>query len=193
MKKNGFSLLEVVLSIGIIALIGVFASTLLTRTYKSTASSDLSSRLKQNGENASHRISESLRMADAVVCYGGDNLNQDNRIVFLTSEGKYDQYRFVQPVIVGSQVTQNGYIAKQENLPPSQLDTFCTQDPTPAQEIIMTDNNLSNGVSVANGEFVKLSGGEGRDTVTIKFDISPAASLSTSFDTVNIQTTVQVR
>ncbi len=195
-KKNqfGFSIIEVILAIGILAVIGVITSNLLTRTYRTSSDAELISKLKQNGAVASDGLSEAIRMADAVVCYGANGAI-NNRIIIRTLQGKYWQFRFVDPVISGGKVTQNGYIAKQENLVPLQgdLSAFCQMVPTPAQEIVITDRNIDTGVNITNGDFKKISGSVGKDTVTIKFDVNPAGNQTGAIGIANIQTTVQVR
>lgn len=193
-ELRGFSIVEVIIAITIISVIGVFASTLLTRTYRSTSDTELLSKLKQNGEVASNNIGEAIRMADAVVCSGPEGSSVKKLIVIRTIKGKYLLFRFVDPVISGTKVILNGYIARQENLNPNQLASFCiTQPPNFAPNILITDNDINTGVSINNGEFVKLPGGAGKDTVTIKFDVGPAGLPPGSSGTVKIQTTVQVR
>lgn len=191
--QKGFSIMEVLIAIGIISVIGVISSNLLTRTYRTTSDTDLISKLKQNASVASNTMDETIRMADGVVCYGS-NGTVNNRIVLRTNKGKYVSYRFVAPVPpTGTPITQNGYIARQESLNPAELPNFCTQAPNPSLEAALTDNNINTGVSVSNGEFQKVSGGSGKDTVTIKFDIGPAGNETGITGIVNVQTTTQVR
>lgn len=184
-KKSGFSLIETVLTIGIISVIGLIASNLLVRTYRTSSDADLKSKLKQNGAVALETLSEAIRMADSVVCYGSNGSIKD-RIVIRTITGSYWRLRFEEP---GS---GNGYIAKKENLNPDELNIFCNQSPITTEEVILTDDNINTGVSISNGKFEVLYGREGKDTVTIKFDVKPAVN-QTGDDVVNIQTTVQVR
>lgn len=184
--QTGFSIIEIVLVIGIIAVITVISSNLLTRTYKTSSDAELISKLKQNGAKASDVIGEAIRMADSVVCY--DTVNPKKRIVIQTSTGKYWLFRFAGP---GS---GNGYIAKQENLDPINLASFCTLPPDEANEVIITDNNPDTGVSITDGEFIELYDGKGdKDTVTIKFKVKPAINQGGLNDEVSIQTTIQVR
>lgn len=197
MGKKGFSIVEVIIAITIISVIGVFTSTLLTRTYRSSSDTEQTSKLKQNSEVASNNIGEAIRMADSIVCYGTNGAKND-RIVIRTIEGKYLLFRFVDPTPpAGGPVTQNGYIAKQENLPPAQLASFCvTNPPNFASNIVITDydsTKVTTGVSISSGEFIRLPGPAGKDTVTIKFDVGPAGQPTGSAGTVKIQTTVQVR
>lgn len=192
-NQKGFSIVEIIIAITIISVIGVFTSTLLTRTYRSSSDTELLSKLKQNGEVASNNIGEAIRTADSVVCTSSDN----KWIVIRTIEGKYWLFRFVDPIPLTGPVTKNGYIARQENLNPDQLKNFCiTQPPNFAPDIKITDNvdtDITAGVSISNGKFIKLSGPEGKDTVTMEFDIGQAGLPAGSQGTVRIQTTVRVR
>lgn len=188
--KNGFSLIEVILTIGILAVIGVVSAGLLTRTYRSTSDADLIGKLKHNGERASNALSEAIRMADAVVCY--DPLGE--RLILRTSEGKYVRFRFVPPDSpMGSPITKNGYIAKEENITPLTFNTFCQQSPDLVREISLTDRDIKSGVSISNGKFSSVSGIDDKDAVTINFDVNPAGSQTAAQGVVSINTTVGVR
>lgn len=191
-KQRGFSIIEVLLAIGILSVVGVIASNLLARTYKTSSDADFLSKLKQNGTVASDILSESIRMADSVVCY--EDSNPVKRIVVQTLNGKYLLFRFVDPKEnSGKKLIQNGYIAKQEDLDPDNLEIFCSSEPNLTEEAPITDNGNDTGVSISNGSFTRLSGSVGKDTVSIKFDVGPPVGQAGTAGIVNIQTTVQVR
>jgi prepilin-type N-terminal cleavage/methylation domain-containing protein len=190
MKQKGFSLMEVVLVMGIIGVVGFVTSNLLTRTYRSSSDADAISTLKRNGEIASTGLGEAIRMADGVVCYGSSNGVRNDRIVIRSVSGTYTLFRFVDPV--GGASPQNGYIAKQENKDPAGLSTFCTSPPVTSKEVSITDRDGNSGVSISNGDFKGIPGPSGKDTVTIIFEVGAPVS-QTNINKVNIQTTVQVR
>lgn len=181
-KQFGFSLIEVVLAIGILSVIGVIASNLLTRTYRTSSDADFLSRLKQNGTVASDILGEAIRMADSVVCYGP--ANNSKVIIIRDLAGKYVRYRFVEP---------GGYIARKEDIIPQDLKTFCQEDLNTSNEISITDKDPISGVSITNGKFTYVPGAGGKDTVTIKFDVGSPVNQYGQAAIVNIQTTVQVR
>lgn len=193
--------MEVIVAIGILAVIGVFSSTLLTRTYNSSAQSDSISKLKQNGQFATNVLTESIRMADGVICTGAQNVSdgRHNYIVIRDSLGRFTRFWFVEPIIVSGQVTANGYLVRQDNLDPDQYDTFstCAIDPTPdlqtSTSISISDSNLSTGVSISGGDFKQKPGNEGKDTIEIEFKISPAGKDFVLATDVVMQTTVKVR
>lgn len=187
MKSKGFSLVEVILVMGIIGVVGFVISNLLTRTYRTSSDADTISTLKRNGEIASTGLSEIIRMADGVVCYN-PSTGPAQLIIIRDKAGKYTRFRFVNPTS-----TDNGYIAKQENVSPvGELNSFCLDGPVPNQEVALTDKNNNSGVSISNGLFSGVRGNEGKDTVTIKFDVGTPV-LQGSLTKATIQTTVQVR
>lgn len=186
-KQFGLSILEIVLVIGIISVITVISSNLLTRTYRTSQDTELISKLKQNGSVALDILSEAIRMADSVVCYRND-VSPNDGIVIRTARGEYWQFRFVK-----EGPSANGYIAKQENLDPINEANFCALPPDKLKEVIITDSNPDTGVSISGGEFMELVDGSGdKDTVTIKFDVNPAIK-QVGEGVIKIQTTVQVR
>lgn len=193
-NQLGFSIIEVVLAIGIIAVIGVVTSNLFTRTFQTSSDTELTSKLKQNGSVASERVAEAIRKAESVVCYG-PAVPPYKWIVIRTAEGKYNLFRFVDPIPPsGTPVTQNGYIARQEDLDPDLLSSFCVSNPPNfVTDVPLTDRDLSTGVSISSGEFKKISGSVDKHTVTITFDVDPAGNQTGAIGVVNIQTTVQVR
>lgn len=195
MRRNGFSMVEVVIAITIIGVVGIFVSTVLTRSYKASNQSDKLGKLKQNGQVAIDLMAESIRNAEGVVCYGG-TVSRKTSIVIRNLDGKYIKYKFIDPVYSGGSVTSNGYIIKQEFLNPSDYDNFCTTDLASPTPVAITNNNNSTGVSVSDGEFDKLTPStSSKDSVMISFQVSntlTAVSASDS-DTTLMQTTVQVR
>ncbi len=195
-SKKGFSLLEIILVIGILGVIGAYSSNLLTRTFQSSSEAELTGKLKANGQNALNIISETIRMADGVVCY--DPAATKKYIIVRDLAGKFTMFRFVDEIILLGLVTQNGYITKQEDLSPYVITSYCTALPAvSASNVPITDVNLTNlttGVSITNGDFTRVSGSFNKDTVTIKFNVNPPGNpVGGINDVVTMQTTVQVR
>ena len=194
-KQLGFSIFEVLIAIGIISVIGIIASNLLTRTYRTNSITETMGKLKQNGDVVSNTLSEAIRMADSVVCYG----LQNQWIVIRTMQGTYDLYRFT-----AADSVQNTSITRQENLRPEDSPNFCTANPPIFKsETYLTDKNLTKGVSICNGSFLQSStsvGSDGltkKDTVGIVFDVVELGQVCTPNPdparSVRIQTTVKVR
>lgn len=197
MRKSGFSMIEVLIAVTIVGVIGVFISTILTRTYRASTQSSSIGKLKENGQVAMDVMVEAIRNAEGVVCYGGAPTRR-NAIVIRTLQGDYIRFRFVDPNRTGNIVTSNGYVMKQEGLDPLDYSIFCEDgssltSPTP---IILTNNNNFSGVSISGGEFEKLTPNTtSKDAVMISFKVNRSLSQdnATESDTIMMQTTVQVR
>ncbi len=211
--KNGFSLIEVVIAMTIIAVIGTITTTVVTRTFRTNSQSADISKLKENGERALNSVAESIRMADKVVCYGitpaspeliscvGYPPSMIRKIVIRTLAGKFVKYSFNEPVLApspGCQIIQNGYLSKQENINPADVTTdqsFCDVTLASPAPVAIANNNPLSGVNFRNGEFKRLSGISNKDTVTILFNVNPSLSWGEAIpsNTVGMSTTVQVR
>lgn len=191
---KGFTLIEVVIAITIIAVIGVITSTILTRSYRVGSSTVSISKLKQNGDLAVNQMADTLRTAEAVVCYGG-TVSRKDQIVVRTILGKYIKFRFVDPVIVSGTVTVNGYIAKQENLNPVDQANFCSSGLVTPTAVDITNKDSESGVNVTDGAFTKLTQTVSKDTVSIEFNVYDTGKTSANGDAevVGVQTSVQIR
>jgi prepilin-type N-terminal cleavage/methylation domain-containing protein len=195
--KNGFSLIEVMISIAIIAVIGVISVAIFTQTLRTSSQTEILSKLKQNGEQAVNVMDDTIRNAEAVVCYGPSeipNRTRNDRIVIRTLQGKYIKFRFVDPTIANGKVTGNGYIVRQEGLNPALLSTFCTSSFTTTNEIAISNNADSSGVSISDGQFIRKSGNLSKDTINVSFNVNQTKSAAGGVgQTAFISTTIQVR
>lgn len=192
----GFSMIEVLIAISIVGVIGVFTTTILSRTYRAGNQGVALSRLKQNGELAMDIMSDAIRNSEGVVCYGPPTSTRKTEIVIRTLEGKYTKFKFEDPGLAGNTVTSNGFITKQENLNPTGYATFCTAPITTPVAVPITNSNNSSGVSISLGEFKKLTPqSTSKDSVMISFTVNRSLSQSatTESDIALMQTTVQVR
>lgn len=194
-QHKGFSLIEVMISIAIIGVIGVISTAIFTQTLKNSTQTETISKLKQNGEQAITLLEESLRNADAVVCYGSTSGITIDTLVFRTTEGKYTKFRFVPPDPSTGIPTTNGYLARQDNLNPASLSTFCNSAPDLSREIILTNKDLSSGVSISDGQFYRVSQGYlNKDTINVSFFVNKTKSGRGSLaETAFIFATIQVR
>src|SRR3989344_3499972 len=100
--QSGFTLIEMILVIGLIGISGIIITEIFLRTLKSSNKSQIESQLKQNGQNVLSNIEQAARSADDVVCVPSGNSS-----VILESDGGFIRYSFTPPS--GS---KNGIIQK---------------------------------------------------------------------------------
>lgn len=193
MKKisNGFTLVESLISISIIAIIGLIITSLLSNTFQSNAKTQLISTIKQNGQTALSNIEQTIRQSDSVLCIGTangtpqqlqDNTGQvdgDTIMLINTTQNsnKYIRYRFV-----ASTAISNGYLLADSVLKVDASDyTHCFDATTPtminaSQNVI--DNNSATGLSIkqnANQSFFSINRRSGaKDAITIAFALGPS-------------------
>lgn len=198
-KSFGFSLIEVMIAITIIGVVGVISVAIFAQTVKTSQLVVDTSNLKQNSESALNVMAETLRNAEAVVCYGSISpLGGPTKdvIVIRTIQGKYVKFRFVDPVIVSGLITKNGYIARQDNISTegvSDFYTLCTST-QPSFENLITNDSLDSGVNVDTGSFTKVSANQNKDTIMISFIVNPSRTqVSGSTKSIKAETTVQIR
>lgn len=213
---QGFSLIEVMIAITIIGVVGVISVAIFTQTLRTSEQTTDLSNLKQNGEPALNTIADAIRNAEAVICYGTLNTYNPplsspsagaspfpspgirrNIIVIRTMEGKYVRFRFIDPVVSSGVVTANGYAARQDNLDPTgitDLNEFCT-NVTDVNLVSLTNRDITTGVSINWGDFLKLSDNLNKDSVVVRFYVNPTKTIFGIGASENavLQTTVQVR
>ena len=195
---RGFSLIEALVVVGIIAIVGIIMTDILSRTIKSGNKTGLISAIKQNGERSLSVMDQTTRFSDQVVCVGTLTANNDTLVV--VKNGSYTRFRFFYPT--GS---TNGYIEQ---------DTFnlndgsqaglalCTQSISSAQintaTIYLTDRDTVNGVSLQNGSFSWTHNPGYKDLVNITFNLLPGVGLGPGSDkevggSTSFSTTIELR
>lgn len=197
-KISGFSLIEVVITLSVLAVVGYFISSILSVGFRENNKSSLIVNAKQNGEVALNFLDQTIRNSEKVICPAQSTISPINRITIQTKKGKIIRFKQVSPV------NANSFI--QEDFPAlpsgSDISLICTKlDSVPnASPISVTDQNPSSGVTVSNLNFsvVKTSGYN--DIVTIAFDMSPAISTPESLKyivgsagTIHFSTLVELR
>lgn len=213
---QGFTLIETLVSIGIITVIGIIISALLTSNFQGSAKTQLISVAKQNGQTALNVMDNAIRNADSVVCPANGGTSN---VVTVIKNGEYTRFRYIAPEPTASP-TSNGQIIQDFpipvetaavsqsqcndldiNLTPSCPETFCRIFPADNDTAYqLTDTNTSTGVSVTPkaGDYiftVQRRAGV-RDFVEIKFQIGSAINSPTGAQTIEpipFQTSLQVR
>jgi prepilin-type N-terminal cleavage/methylation domain-containing protein len=205
----GFTLVEMLVTIAILALMGAILTEVFVRSLRANNKARVLSVIKQNGQTALESIDKAVRNADRVICPPTHNI--PSSILVFTKENETTRvteafrFRYVAPS--GS---LNGYIT--QDSPPASLltQTTVTQSDCEASlnsPIKITDDNIKTGVSViaidpANGNstsapFIRNLSTGFRDTVSISFEVAPGVSapkaVTGQIDPVEFKTTVVLR
>lgn len=202
--RNGFSLVEVMVTITILTLLGVAVTTIITRSFQGNTKTELIGNVKNHGQAALAVIERDIRQADTVVC---PSAGTSNVLTILTkTEGKYIRFS-----MVPESGSVNGGISKEEltfQVLPNPSSNLCVMATYPLNfqgtQTALTDSTSAAAVSLkdisGNGfEVVKSPGF--KDTVKVKFDIGPKVGSGVRFEenigasnnSFSFLTTVQTR
>lgn len=189
-KPDGFTIIEVLVTIAIVAVVGTMLTGIFTFTLRGSGKSRILSNIKQNGQAVLGIMDESVRNADNVVC-------ASSKTLVIVKKGIYTRFRFIPPSSGVNGVIKSDHPVKGASQTPGQfISAVCLAADPMTNEKILTDNNLLTGISVENGSFIRSSEEGYKDQVTIKFDLkagignSPALS---QIEPVTFQTSVQLR
>ena len=191
MIKKGFTLVELLVVIAILAIAVTFILTIFTSSLRGSNKSQIVSTIKQNGQSVLETMDKTIRNSDNIVCppLSGSTL-------VIVKDGIYTRYRFIAPSAL-----DNGSIQQDAPLQPalSDIQSFINAvciEPLQTPNIL-TDTNPQTGVSAVNGLFTRTSQPGSKDSVTIRFDLSPGVSapqvVAGQIDPQTFQTTVQLR
>src|SRR5687767_3480485 len=91
MKKNrGFTLVELLVVIGVLSIFGVLILNIFTRTLRGSNKSQILSVMKQNGQLSLEIIDKTVRGSDRVICTTSNTL-------VVVKNGSYTRFRFLRP------------------------------------------------------------------------------------------------
>lgn len=203
-KKNAFSLIEVLVTVTILTLIGVAISVIVTRSFQGNTKTELIGNVKQNGQGALSIIEKDIRESDTVVCpTSGTGLV----LTLLTKT----QGQYIRLSMIPQTSTTNGAIYREvytfQFLPSSSnllcdLSTYAIGNQSTQTPLI--DFSSKSAISLKNisgtGFTVVKSSGF-KDTVKVQFDLGPSAtasdtvqdSLGGTNNSIQFKTTVQIR
>lgn len=214
-KESGFTLVELVVIIGLFAILGLIFTATLMQTLRGQNKSRVLNQVKQNGQVVLDRLSNEIHQAEKIVCVGKNSANtgsffDDTLVVY--KGGTYTRFRFFPPV--GD--TANGYIAREDFTSEDVLadlnrqdDIFddpilCIQDLKYSVEgfVKITDQDPVRGVSIKyfdnNSPVFSRSKMAGfADVITVKFMIASAVSAGVTYenlvDGIPFSTAVQIK
>lgn len=221
-KPNGFTLVEVLVAISIVAIVGVIIVGIFADTLRGSNKAQILAVIKQNGQAVLESMDKNIRGADNIVCppqpspsAGPVSVSSDTLVV--EKNGCFTRYRYVAPS-PSSNPTQNGQI--QQDYPQPDPAVPCpTNSPVPSPTSAawfyahvctdplvspktLTDTNDQSGVSVtkpvgSSGIFTRNVQSGSKDSLSVSFILNPGVAvppaLSGQIDPVTFQTTIQLR
>lgn len=213
MSKKGFTLLEVIVVMGVLSIIGVIILTIFTRTLKGNNKAQILVAIKQNGQSVLENMSQAIRNAHYIVCMDTNTnpsgtTSPNNSTVVIEKNGVYTRYRIALPsdrtgpmpscqsngcIISDNPVKEIDEDTGKEETESVLVNRICPAQSTMTSAQTLTDTNPQSGVSIMGGSFTTLA----EDSVTINFILGPGvgahSSVTGQIDAVNFETTVQLR
>lgn len=192
-KRNfGFTLVELIVAIGVMAILGVIFTNTLTQTLRGQNKVKVLNQVKQNGQVILDRISSDIQQAEKVVCVGAENGGSTNDTLVVVKGGIYSRYRFYPPTS-----GTNGYIDRNdftnEDIVADNPD-LCTDPGYRGLNNVftLTDRDSLNGVSLnfgldslGNSPIFSVSNQDGyNQTVMIVFRVFQGVKTGQSFESV---------
>lgn len=209
-NQKGITLIDILVSITIIAIVGFILSDILVKGFKGSNKSKLIGTIKQNGQSTLNILDQTIRRAYSVACIGNDGTTGSSIILrgksidFSTGQplaqaSSFVRFKYV-PEVTGSSPSNGKIIQDSPTITdPSNItpDTCDTATAVANSQVILTDTNLTSGVSVKELQFKKSADAGAKDVVTVEFKLGPPLKALSTFDeqtdNVDFKTTVQIR
>lgn len=208
--KKGFTLVELLVVIGVLSIAGVLVLTIFSRSLRGNNKSQILISIKQNGQSVLETMNKTIRNADKVVCPSiipPATTAYSNNLVVVT-KGIYTRYRLVIPSSTKNGLIEQDNPVKQidqdtgkEETDPVFVNRVCNPvDPMPSP-VILTDTKSDTGVSIDKDPnqdlFTRNKSSGFKDQVAIKFIVKPGvqalAAVAGQIDAVIFQTTIGLR
>lgn len=192
--KNGFSLVEVIVSITIISIVGVTLTTILNRTFQANDKSQLIGVIRQNGSLALNIMQEVIRTSEKVVCTKSDN----TVLVVQKRTGSLVRFSIKSDVSADNPAIIEDFPV----IPPTNPNTFadlCTTVTPTSDATYITNKDATYGVQAENLIFTLISGSDTNNGVKVSFTLKQAKNAPDNFSNQvgggfeTFQTTVYIR
>lgn len=202
MKKNGFTLVEVLVVISILSVVGVIILTIFTRVLKANNKAQILAGIKQNGQAVLENMDKTIRNSGKLLCPTALPSNT----LLVEKDGLYTRYRIALAGdnTVPSSCLINGCIVSDNPVKTNALESdtdfikeTCQSANLMTSANILTDTNSQTGVAITSGSISPNTSAGFKEVVTINFKLGPGTGASPSvagqIDPVNFVTTVQLR
>lgn len=213
---RGFTLVEVLVVIAVLAIAGTLVLTIFTRSLRGNNKTQILSAIKQNGQAVLEILDKTLRDADNVVC-----IHDDGNTIVVVKDGKYTRFKYLAETVndngqIWQDFPEQPPIPTPPSTPPPKADikvfldpaNVCTDpkgtDPPSDPQLtprVLTDTNLQTGVSLRPVSPTKIFSQKPqsgfKNVVTVKFQVDKGVnahpSLAGQIDPVTFETTIQLR
>lgn len=216
MKNKGFTIIELVVVMAIMAVVGTMLVMIFSSTLRGSNKSQMLSAIKQGGQAVLENMDKTFRSAENVVCpvvtpplttasstqiiiYSSDRTEASSS----DTQGVYTRYRFIVPTTTTNGLIQRDNPTKQVVQETGVLETdqafinrICGIDDI-MSPTVLTDITPETGVSVVSGTFIRSIQAGSKDSVWVQFTLGPGAKAPSvivgQIDPVVFQTTVELR
>jgi prepilin-type N-terminal cleavage/methylation domain-containing protein len=207
MRKNGFTLIEMLVVMAVLSIISGFILTIFTRTLQGGNKAQIVQTMKQNGQTILETIDKNVRSADSISCVSTPAIS-----LVVAKAGVYTRYRFIAPTASANGYIQQDSPVKQIDLSTSKEETdqafinrVCTNTDPMSQAVIITNTQSISGISVncvsndcnANPIFKRDRLAGYKDQILIKFQteagVGVPQNLKNQIDKTTFQTTINLR
>lgn len=211
--SKGFTLAEVIVAMGITAVVGAILVAVFASTLRGSNKSQILAIMKQNGQVVLEDIDKTIRDSDDLICSA--TTDPGNNTLVLVKKGVYTRYR-ISRWSDGSGTAPssclgtgaNGCIVKDMPVKSSSetiaqfINNVCwSGSPIPYDDTdpvqILTDTKTDSGVKIESGYFAISKSSGYKPSVTVNFVLKPGVGLpsgiSNQIDPVSFQTTIECR
>lgn len=199
-KVNGFTIVEILVVISLLAVVSTFLTEAFVRSLRGGNKAEVVNRLKQNGQSVLDNISNTIRNSDNVVCpqISSDGTSATADTLAVEKKGTYTRFRFIAATsTTNGKIIQDSPVFTTGTLQQFLTDICINTDYSGAALTSMTDTNITTGVSAVNGVFHRNRQAGSKDSVNVSFNLKPAifapAVSTENLDPVPFKTTVVLR
>lgn len=196
MKRNGFTLIEILVVLGVMTIVGALLVETFIRSLFGGNKAEVINQIKQNGQTILETMDKTIRSSDNVICPPviPPSTQASSAVLAMVREGVYTRYRFVNDQlledhpVLGTDIKQSQFL----------LDICTNVGYVGATASNITNTNLVTILNPTSGQIFTRGKSAGfKDVVTINFLIKAGTSIprnvADQIDPVPFTTTIQLR